>query len=67
MTSLYLPCWMNVAGYVAGMAVAFLLHRCQLEGIRMSEKKVHHVTETDDLIELFLTLFIFSAAATPGS
>jgi hypothetical protein len=36
----YLPSWMNMAGYVAGMATGFLLHHLQNAGVKLNQAKV---------------------------
>ncbi|KAL4709247.1 hypothetical protein ACJJTC_010708, partial [Scirpophaga incertulas] len=36
---LYLPSWMNLAGYSAGMATAFLLHHVRETGLKLDQNK----------------------------
>ncbi|KOB75521.1 Uncharacterized protein OBRU01_07346 [Operophtera brumata] len=39
LTLLYLPMWMNLPGYVGGVATAFLYQYTQLEGVKLKQKK----------------------------
>ncbi|XP_063830933.1 uncharacterized protein LOC135080181 [Ostrinia nubilalis] len=36
---LYLPSWMNLVGYAAGMATAFVYHYTQVEGYKLNQNK----------------------------
>ncbi|CAH2042006.1 unnamed protein product, partial [Iphiclides podalirius] len=40
---LYLPSWMNLAGYGAGVATAFILHHNQRNGIDLAENKLFNL------------------------
>ncbi|CAH0682088.1 unnamed protein product [Chilo suppressalis] len=47
----YLPSWMNLAGYVSGMATAFVLHHLQCAGVKLNQNKWFNI-----LFHLSLTL-----------
>ncbi|XP_047996900.1 nose resistant to fluoxetine protein 6-like isoform X2 [Leguminivora glycinivorella] len=40
---LYLPMWMNMAGYACGMAAAFVLYEVQKKGIKLRDSKVFNL------------------------
>ncbi|XP_061721050.1 nose resistant to fluoxetine protein 6-like [Cydia pomonella] len=40
---LYLPMWMNLAGYACGMAAAFLLYEVQRKGIKLRDSKLFNL------------------------
>lgn len=42
LTLVYLPMWMNLPGYVGGLATAFIFHYTQVEGVKLNQKKVSH-------------------------
>ncbi|XP_049877442.1 nose resistant to fluoxetine protein 6-like [Pectinophora gossypiella] len=39
MSLVYIPSWMNLSGYVGGIATAFILHHTQVRGIKLSQSK----------------------------
>ncbi|KAG6461604.1 hypothetical protein O3G_MSEX012737 [Manduca sexta] len=39
LTLIYVPCWMNLPGYVGGIATAFLLHHNQVNAAKIDQKK----------------------------
>ncbi|KAL0820750.1 hypothetical protein ABMA28_006570 [Loxostege sticticalis] len=53
LTMLYLPSWMNLVGYVAGIATAFIYHYTQVEGYKLNQSKSFNL--------------LFHAAITLGS
>ncbi|XP_063367005.1 nose resistant to fluoxetine protein 6-like [Cydia amplana] len=40
---LYLPMWMNLAGYACGMAAAFVLYEIQRKGIKLRDSKLFNL------------------------
>ncbi|XP_072942314.1 nose resistant to fluoxetine protein 6-like [Epargyreus clarus] len=40
---LYLPSWMNLAGYLGGIATAFIHHHNQINGVKLNESKVFNI------------------------
>ncbi|KAM3959446.1 nose resistant to fluoxetine protein 6 [Aphomia sociella] len=43
LTMLYLPSWMNLPGYIGGIATAFILHYTQVNGIKLSQMKCFNI------------------------
>ncbi|CAG4989468.1 unnamed protein product [Colias eurytheme] len=66
---LYLPSWMNLPGYVCGLATAFIFYHTQQNGIKLSEKKwfrtlFHLSLHLGSVVGLCGTVFLSDIATT---
>ncbi|XP_038211046.1 nose resistant to fluoxetine protein 6-like isoform X2 [Zerene cesonia] len=69
---LYLPSWMNLPGYVCGVATAFIFYHTQQAGINLSEKKwfrtlFHLSLHAGSVVALCGTVFLSDFASTSAA